>query len=170
MMHKKMSAAQRFQSLLWPLACLYDLVMSVRNAAFNRGWLPSRRFPCATIAIGNLAVGGTGKTPHAEYLLRLLSPQHRVALLSRGYGRRTHGFVMANAESTASDIGDEPLQMQRKFPQVQVAVDEKRCEGMERLLAQAKRPEVVVLDDAYQHRYVCAGLYILLTEKGGGAA
>lgn len=164
MMHKKMSAALRFQSLLWPLACLYDLVMSLRNAAFNRGWLPSRRFPCATIAIGNLAVGGTGKTPHAEYLLRLLSPQHRVALLSRGYGRRTHGFVMANAESTAADIGDEPLQMQRKFPQVQVAVDEKRCEGMERLLAQAKRPEVVVLDDAYQHRYVCAGLYILLTD------
>ena len=164
MMHKKMSAAQRFQSLLWPLACLYDLVMSLRNAAFNRGWLPSRRFPCATIAIGNLAVGGTGKTPHAEYLLRLLSPQHRVALLSRGYGRRTHGFVMANAESTASDIGDEPLQMQRKFPQVQVAVDEKRCEGMERLLAQPNPPEVVVLDDAYQHRYVCAGLYILLTD------
>ena len=91
MMHKKMSAAQRFQSLLWPLACLYDLVMSLRNAAFNRGWLPSRRFPCATIAIGNLAVGGTGKTPHAEYLLRLLSPQHRVALLSRGYGRFCHG-------------------------------------------------------------------------------
>lgn len=164
MMHKKMSAIQHLQSLLWPLACLYDLVMSVRNAAFNRGWLASRCFPCATIAIGNLAVGGTGKTPHAEYLLRLLSPQRRVALLSRGYGRRTRGFVMASTESTAADIGDEPLQMQRKFPNVQVAVDEKRCEGMERLLAQPNPPEVVVLDDAYQHRYVCAGLYILLTD------
>lgn len=152
------------QRLLWPLACLYDLVMRLRNAAFDRGWLPSHRFPCATIAVGNLAVGGTGKTPHAEYLLRLLSCSFRVALLSRGYGRCSRGFVMATSESTAAEIGDEPLQVYRKYPQITVAVDEKRSEGMERLLAQATPPQVVVLDDAFQHRYVAAGLYVLLTD------
>ena len=152
------------QRLLWPLACLYDLVMSLRNGAFDRGWLPVRTFPCKTIAIGNLAVGGTGKTPHAEYLLSMLSPQRPTALLSRGYGRKSRGFVLASPHSTAAELGDEPLQMWRKFPNVSVAVDENRCEGIDRLLSLPVPPEVVVLDDAFQHRYVKAGLYILLTD------
>lgn len=152
------------QCLLWPLACIYDAVTALRNVAFSRGWIHSQEFPCATIAIGNLAVGGTGKTPHAEYLLRLLSPHHATALLSRGYGRKTHGFLMAGKSSTAAEIGDEPLQMHLKFPHVSVAVDENRCEGLWLLLSMKQPPEVVILDDAFQHRYVRAGLYLLLTD------
>lgn len=150
--------------LLLPFAWLYCLVVMGRNLLFDAGVLRSRRFPLPVIAVGNLAVGGTGKTPHTEYLLRLLS-DFRVAMLSRGYGRRTVGFVLATDSSRASDIGDEPAQMHRKFPEVLVAVDENRREGIEILMREQNHPiEMIVLDDAFQHRYVRAGMNLLLTD------
>ena len=153
--------------ILMPFALIYGCVTSVRNLLFDIGVLRQRKFPLPVICVGNLAVGGTGKTPHVEYLIRLLSPRHSVAVLSRGYGRRTHGFVRAAQGVTAAELGDEPFQMHNKYPAVTVAVDENRCHGINRLLHGASAtPDVVVLDDAYQHRYVHAGLYILLTEYG----
>lgn len=150
--------------LLLPFAWLYGLVVMGRNLLFDAGVLRSRRFPLPVIAVGNLAVGGTGKTPHTEYLLRLLS-DFRVAMLSRGYGRRTVGFALATDSGRASDIGDEPAQMHRKFPEVVVAVDENRREGIEFLMREQNHPiEVIVLDDAFQHRYVRAGMNLLLTD------
>ncbi|MBR5531316.1 MAG: tetraacyldisaccharide 4'-kinase [Bacteroidaceae bacterium] len=150
--------------LLLPFAWLYGLVVMGRNLLFDAGVLRSRRFPLPVIAVGNLAVGGTGKTPHTEYLLRLLS-DFRVAMLSRGYGRRTVGFALATDSGRASDIGDEPAQMHRKFPEVVVAVDENRREGIEILMCEQNHPiEVIVLDDAFQHRYVRAGMNLLLTD------
>lgn len=150
--------------LLLPFAWLHGLVVMGRNLLFDVGVLRSRRFPLPIIAVGNLAVGGTGKTPHTEYLLRLLS-DFSVAMLSRGYGRRTVGFALAADSGRASDIGDEPAQMHRKFPEVVVAVDENRREGIEILMREQNPPiEVVVLDDAFQHRYVRPGMNLLLTD------
>ena len=115
--------------------------------------------------VGNIAVGGTGKTPHVEYLLHLLHEQgYRVAMLSRGYGRRTRGYLLANPQHTAADIGDEPFQISRNCPFAQVAVAEKRVIGIRQLMALPNPPQVIVLDDAFQHRYVRAGLNILLTD------
>lgn len=132
---------------------------------YDRGIIRSCTFDVPTICIGNLSVGGTGKTPHTEYLIRLLQEQgYRVAVLSRGYRRKTKGFVLADLQSTASDIGDEPLQMYRKFKDLTVAVDADRCEGISILMKQEKRPDVILLDDAFQHRKVKAGLNILLTD------
>ena len=148
--------------LLWPLAVVYDAVTSVRNLLFDKGIIPERKFDVPVIAVGNLAVGGTGKTPHTEYLIRLLHNRH-VAMLSRGYGRQTKGYRLATAETTAEEIGDEPFQIKHKMPDCIVAVDEQRCRGIERL-RQDTLADVVVLDDAYQHRHVKAGLYILLTD------
>lgn len=142
------------------------MVVRVRNLLFDAGVLKSRAFETPTICVGNLAVGGTGKTPHVEYLLRLLTPHYKVAVLSRGYKRKTRGWVLADKKSTALDIGDEPLQMKTKFPSVTVVVDEDRCEGI-RLIESDRRTrgtQVIVLDDAFQHRYVKAGLSILLTD------
>ena len=153
---------------LLPLAWLYDAVTRLRNALFDCGVLPQQRFGVPVIAVGNLAVGGTGKTPHTEYLLRLLAGEGRreVAVLSRGYGRRTTGFRLAAPGVTASDVGDEPLQMWQKFPQTTVAVDADRRHGIRCLLGLpgVSANPIVVLDDAFQHRYVKAGLYILLTD------
>lgn len=115
------------------------------------------------IAVGNLSVGGTGKTPMIEYLIRLLSENYCVATLSRGYKRQSTGFILADANTDAKTLGDEPFQMHQKFPDVQVAVDADRKHGIEQLLSQNKKPEVILLDDAFQHRKVKAGFYILLT-------
>lgn len=154
--------------LLLPLAWLYDVVTRLRNVLFDCGILQQQRFPLPVIAIGNLAVGGTGKTPHTEYLLRLLmgDDEKGVAVLSRGYGRRSKGFRLAGQGATASELGDEPLQMWQKFPAATVAVDADRRNGLARLfeLSGDRRCRIVLLDDAYQHRYVRAGLYILLTD------
>lgn len=151
---------------LLPIAWLYGLGVRVRNKMFDAGLLQSRKFDCPVICVGNITVGGTGKTPHTEYLIRLLQERYRVSTLSRGYKRRTHGFIIADAHSTVADIGDEPCQMKRKFPDVIVAVDADRCHGIERLMSLDKqlKPEVVLLDDAYQHRYVKAGLNMLLMD------
>lgn len=150
--------------LLVPMSWLYGCGVAVRGWLFRLGWLRERAFPLPVIAVGNLAVGGTGKTPHVEYLLRLLSGLP-VAMVSRGYGRLTRGFRRVDARTPASEGGDEPVQMARKFPAVRVAVDADRCRAIE-TLRQSGCPDdtVVVLDDAFQHRYVKAGLNILLTD------
>lgn len=150
---------------LLPLAGLYGLGVNLRNWLFDRGWLRSRSFAVPVICVGNLSAGGTGKTPHTEYLIRLLRQAGlNVATLSRGYLRHTKGYVLADATSDARQIGDEPCQMKSKFPDVQVAVDERRCHGIEQLLQLEPPVEAILLDDAFQHRYVKAGLNILLTD------
>ena len=150
---------------LYPVSWIYGTVVMMRNKLFDWGILQSKSFKVPVICVGNLAVGGTGKTPHTEYLIKLLHQKYQVAVLSRGYKRRTKGFVLANEKSTAHTIGDEPYQMHSKFPDVTLAVDENRCHGIERLLT-LKDPsvEMVLLDDAFQHRYVKPGLSILLTD------
>lgn len=150
---------------LYPVSWLYGAAVAVRNKLFDWGVLRSVSFDIPVISVGNLAVGGTGKTPHTEYLINLLGDKYQVAVLSRGYKRKTKGYVLATSHSTAGTIGDEPYQMYTKFPSVTLAVDENRCQGIERLL-QLKEPpvDVVLLDDAFQHRYVKPGLSILLTD------
>jgi tetraacyldisaccharide 4'-kinase len=151
--------------LLAPLAWLYAGLMRVRNHLYDVGQRRSARFAVCTLAVGNLSVGGTGKTPHVEYLVRLLLPRYRVATLSRGYGRRSRGVLLAQPESTADQLGDEPMQFYRKFgPQVQVAVGEERILAMPELLASDEPPQVVVLDDAFQHRKLARDLDVLLTD------
>lgn len=154
---------------LYPFALLYGLGVQARNWMFDKGFLKSKSYQAPVLSVGNLTVGGTGKTPHTEYLIRLLGLQFRVATLSRGYRRKSRGFVLAKSGTELWEIGDEPMQLHCKYPEAQVAVDENRCEGIERLLAlkdNQGRPsvDVVLLDDAYQHRYVKPGLQILLTD------
>lgn len=151
---------------LTPLSWLYGLGVGIRNFLFDIGVLESRAFSVPIISVGNITVGGAGKTPHVEYLIRLLKERFNVAVLSRGYKRKSRGFVLADASSTMSDIGDEPLQMHRKFPDIAVAVDRKRCHGIDQLmeLPETSNTDVVLLDDAYQHRYVKPGINILLVD------
>jgi tetraacyldisaccharide 4'-kinase len=153
----------RLRTLLFPFAILYGLVTSVRNFLYDSGFLKASSFEVPVIAVGNLSVGGTGKTPQIEYLIRLLAPQYKIATLSRGYKRQTKGFVLADSTATAASLGDEPFQYYKKFPEIQVAVDADRCNGISQLLTLPTKPEVILLDDAYQHRKVKAGFYILLT-------
>jgi tetraacyldisaccharide 4'-kinase len=154
------------RKLLFPLAILYGIITSVRNYLYDKGILKSYSFDIPVIAVGNLSVGGTGKTPQIEYLIRLLSPHYKVATLSRGYKRKSEGFILADANANAEILGDEPFQYFQKFPQIQVAVDVDRRNGITQLLAQKENPEVILLDDAFQHRKVKAGFYILLTSYG----
>ncbi|MFA9191856.1 tetraacyldisaccharide 4'-kinase [Flavobacterium sp. FZUC8N2.13] len=154
------------RKILFPFAMLYGLITAIRNFLFDKGILKSYSFDVPVIAVGNLSVGGTGKTPQIEYLIRLLSPKYKVATLSRGYKRQSEGFVLADASSNAAILGDEPFQFYQKFPNIQVAVDANRKNGIEQLLSQSQKPEVVLLDDAFQHRKVKAGFYILLTSYG----
>jgi tetraacyldisaccharide 4'-kinase len=151
------------RKILFPFAILYDFITSIRNFLFDRGILKSYSFELPIIAVGNLSVGGTGKTPQIEYLIRLLSERYAIATLSRGYKRKSTGFVLANTKATAQNLGDEPYQLYQKFPSIQVAVDADRKNGIEQLLTQEKKPQVILLDDAFQHRKVKAGFYILLT-------
>lgn len=150
---------------LYPVSWLYGAVVIMRNKLFDWGLLRSKSFEIPVISVGNLAVGGTGKTPHTEYLIKLLHDKYQVAVLSRGYKRHTQGYVLATPQSSARTIGDEPYQMYTKFPSVTLAVDENRCHGIEKLLA-LKEPtvDIVLLDDAFQHRHVKPGLSILLTD------
>ena len=151
---------------LMPLSWLYGLGVSIRNLMFDEGVLKSKSFPLPVICVGNITVGGTGKTPHTEYLIRLLSKEHQVAVLSRGYKRKSEGYVLATEKTPMAEIGDEPYQMKHKFPMIHMAVDKDRCHGIEQLMGKDVKPqtEVVILDDAYQHRYVKAGLNILLMD------
>lgn len=136
--------------------------MSIRNFLYDKGIFKSYSFNIPIIVVGNLSVGGTGKTPQTEYLIRRLSKEFKVAVLSRGYRRKTKGYILANSSSTADTIGDEPFQIFQKFPQIDLAVDSDRRNGIENLIKQNK-PDVIILDDAFQHRRVKAGFYILLT-------
>lgn len=154
------------RKILFPFAILYGFITSIRNFLYDMNILKSYSFNVPVIAVGNLNVGGTGKTPQIEYLIRLLLPKYKVATLSRGYKRKSEGFILANSISNAEIIGDEPFQFYKKFPNIQVAVDANRKNGVEQLLSQKNKPDVVLLDDAYQHRKVKAGFYILLTSYG----
>ena len=157
----------RFDYLWAPLSCLYGVGVRCRNQLFDKGILREEQYGLPVIGVGNLAVGGTGKTPLTEYLIRKIKDQYRVAVLSRGYKRSTSGFLLATSASTSREIGDEPYQMKWKFPDIQVAVDANRRRGIRRLLAmpEGERPEVIVLDDVFQHRYVQPSLRILLTDS-----
>lgn len=150
--------------LLFPVSFLYGLLLFVRNKLYDWGIFSSTEFKVLTISVGNLTVGGTGKTPHIEYLIRLLSPEFHIATLSRGYGRKTKGFVLANEQSTVADIGDEPLQFAVKFNKVPVAVDAKRVRGVKKIVSLFPMAQIILLDDAFQHRAIKPGLSIVLTE------
>ncbi|MFB6456095.1 tetraacyldisaccharide 4'-kinase [Chitinophaga sp. Hz27] len=150
--------------LLYPFSLLYGLVMWIRNRFYDKGILTAVEFDLPTIACGNLSVGGTGKTPHVEYLIRLLKTQFQVATLSRGYNRRTSGYILADQHSTAADIGDEPMQFHDKYPDIHVAVGEERMLAIPQLLMDEPGTQVVLLDDAFQHRSIKPGLNIMITE------
>lgn len=150
--------------ILLPISFLYEGIISVRNKLFDRKILRSATFDFPLICVGNLSFGGTGKTPMAEYLVELLHKKYHVATLSRGYKRKTKGFFIANENSTANEIGDEPMQLYKRFPGITVAVDEDRVLGIPKILNDKPATEIIILDDAFQHRQVAAGLNILLTE------
>ncbi len=146
------------------LSKIYGGITQLRNFLFDKNILHSQSFAMPIISIGNLAIGGTGKTPHTEFILKNLSNNYNVAILSRGYKRKTKGFVLADQQSTASTIGDEPYQLFTNNPDITIAVDENRVRGIQKLMKLNPRIDVIILDDSYQHRYVKAGLNILLTE------
>lgn len=148
-----------------PFSIIYGTILFLRNKCYDWGIFKSTRFNFPTIVVGNLTLGGTGKTPHIEYLVRLLQVKHKTATLSRGYKRTSKGFVIANLNSTINEIGDEPLQYKLKFKDLVVAVDEKRVNGIKKIKEAHPDTQTILLDDAYQHRSLKAGLNILITEK-----
>ncbi|MDD4553884.1 MAG: tetraacyldisaccharide 4'-kinase [Bacteroidales bacterium] len=152
------------QIFLYPFSICFGLLMQFRNLLFDFHIFKSASFSKPVISVGNLSYGGTGKTPHVEYLVRLLQPYGRLATLSRGYGRKSKGFVLGIPGSDVLQLGDEPVQYLNKFEQIVVAVDEKRKRGIQNLLQQFPDLTVILLDDAYQHRYVKPGISILLTD------
>ena len=151
---------------LTPLAWLYGIATGIRNLMFEAGILKSKSYDVPVISIGNLTAGGTGKTPHTEYIIRLLQDKNQIAVLSRGYKRQSKGFVLADKDTPMTKIGDEPYQMKKKFPDIHMAVDKDRCHGIEKLISDSIKPEVdvILLDDAYQYRYVKPGVNILLMD------
>ena len=153
-----------FRILLFPFSLLYGFAIIVRNWLYNKKILRSAEFNLPIICVGNLALGGTGKSPMVEYLIALLHNKFRIATVSRGYKRKTKGYALANEESTALEIGDEPMQFYSKFPQIAVAVGEERMVAVPQLLHDKPDTQVIILDDAFQHRAIKAGLNILLTE------
>lgn len=153
----------KLRKILYPLSILYGEITDIRNKAYDKNILPSSTFNLPVIAVGNLNTGGTGKTPQVEYLIRLLKDDYKIAVLSRGYKRKSKGFQIADKNSTAEQIGDEPLQYFRKFNNIIVAVDTDRVHGVNELQKLKASPEVILLDDAFQHRKIKAGLNILLT-------
>lgn len=152
--------------LLYPLSWLYGVAVFLRNRAYDLDILKSHEFDVPVISIGNITVGGTGKTPHVEYLVNLLKDKYKVATLSRGYKRKTKGFRLVENEATSVEVGDEPLQIKSKFPDVTVSVCENRVRGVENLLESKSQPipDVIVLDDAFQHRRITPGINILLID------
>ncbi|MEM1325474.1 MAG: tetraacyldisaccharide 4'-kinase [Bacteroidota bacterium] len=152
------------QILLAPLSALYGLGISARAFFYSSGILKSSEFSIPVISVGNLSVGGAGKTPHVEYLIRLLKDYVYVATLSRGYKRKTKGFLLVHPRQSANEVGDEPLQYKRKYPDVAVAVGENRSLAIPEIVQQAPQTQVVILDDAFQHLAISPSLNILLTE------
>ena len=153
-----------FRYLLLPFSWIYGSIIWLRNKLFDRNILNSTSFNFPIVCVGNLAAGGTGKTPMTEYLVRLLQNDFKIATLSRGYKRKTEGFAIADEGSTALEIGDEPMQFHQKFPELTVAVGEERVVAIPQLLHQRPDTELIILDDAFQHRQVKAGLNIILTD------
>lgn len=149
---------------LIPISWLYGLGVEIRNKLFDWGILPAEEFDIPVISVGNIAVGGTGKTPHIEYLIELLGHKYHIAVLSRGYKRKSRGFILADDKSTAREIGDEPYQIKRKYPNITVAVDANRRRGIKQLKKQIPDIDVILLDDAFQHRYVTPLSSIVLTD------
>jgi tetraacyldisaccharide 4'-kinase len=162
---RNFAAMPILRTLLVPLALVYAFVVFIRNRMFDVGLFRSQRGALPTIVVGNLVTGGTGKTPFSEFLLRKLSQHCSPALLSRGYGRKSSGFMLAGHKTTFSEIGDEPYQIHQKFPNIPLAVCEDRLNGI-RLLKEKTEAQLVVLDDAFQHRRLRADINILLTEYG----
>jgi tetraacyldisaccharide 4'-kinase len=150
--------------LLFPISFLYGIITAIRNLFYDWGLIKAHIFREHIISVGNLAVGGTGKSPHIEYLIGLLKHEFSVATLSRGYRRKTSGYMEAFVENTAEEVGDEPKQFKSKFPEVAVAVDANRVRGIKRLLKKNQKPDIILLDDAFQHRRIKPGLNILLTD------
>jgi len=151
------------RKIFFPIVPVYYLISWFRNKLFDLNILRSRTYGVPVICVGNLSVGGTGKTPMIEYLIRLLRKDYPLATLSRGYKRNTSGFILATENSTVEEIGDEPYQYKYKFNDILVAVDADRQNGIEKLLELNNSPDIVFLDDGFQHRKVKAGLNILLT-------
>lgn len=150
--------------LLYPVSLIYGVVTGIRNFLYNTGILKGKEFGKPVICVGNITVGGTGKTPHCEYLIGLLKKNYKIALLSRGYKRKTRGFRIVSPEMNPSDVGDEPLQICRRFPDIIVAVDSNRVRGAETILRLNPETEVIIMDDGFQHRRIKPGLTILLTD------
>ncbi len=150
--------------LLFPFAIIYGGVTILRNWLFDKNVLKPSEFNLPIINVGNLSMGGTGKTPHVEYIIRLISNQHKIAILSRGYGRKTSDYIEAQEGHKADEIGDEPMQFKTKFPHTTVIVEKKRVKGVLNLIYDNPNTEAVILDDAFQHRAIKPGLNILLTK------
>lgn len=153
-----------FRLLLLPFCLAYGFIVWIRNKLFDWGLIRSVSYPVPLISVGNISTGGTGKTPHVEYLVEHLQKDFRVAVLSRGYKRKTRGFVLARPDNLAIDIGDEPLQISRKFPDIIVAVHERRRKGIRQILKLHPEVNLIILDDGFQHRFVKPGLNLVLTE------
>lgn len=153
-----------FRILLFPFSLLYGVAVIIRNYLYDTNIIKPVSFNMPIIAVGNLSAGGTGKSPMVEYLIRLFKNRYEIATVSRGYKRKTKGYALANAQTTALEIGDEPMQFHTKFPDVAVAVGEERIVAIPQLLHDRPKTQVIILDDAYQHRAISAGLNILLTE------
>lgn len=149
---------------LWPVAWIYGAVVFLRNRFFDWGWIKSQSFRKAVISVGNITVGGTGKTPHVAYLLDLLQQQYNVAMVSRGYKRKSRGLQVASPQSTSAQLGDEPYQLYQKYPNTQVVVEANRCKAIQYIEMHYPAVDAVVLDDAFQHRYVEPGMSILLID------
>ncbi|XP_060149190.1 tetraacyldisaccharide 4'-kinase-like [Globicephala melas] len=161
---KKKGLLQR--CLLAPFSLLYGAVVTTRNFLFDIGILPSETYPIPIICVGNISVGGTGKTPHVEYIIKLLQDDYRIAVLTRGYKRKSKGLVVATENSTVEEIGDEPLQIKLKYPKIQLVVDGNRRRAMDYLMSlkEDERPELVIMDDGFQHRYVKPSYSVLLID------
>lgn len=155
---------QSFRFLLLPFSLLYGLGVWVRNRLYDKGLLSSTSFNLPVICVGNLSVGGTGKSPMIEYLIRTLQSDYKLAILSRGYKRKTRGYVRATDTTTALEIGDEPMQFHLKFTDVEVVVGEERVEAIPMLLQDAPQTQVILLDDGFQHRAIRPGFSIVLTD------
>ncbi len=152
------------RNFLAPLTPFYGIIVAIRNRLYDFNILKSTEFRLPIISVGNITVGGTGKTPHVEYLISLLDGVFNIATLSRGYKRKTRNFMLATSKSTAEEIGDEPKQIKLKFPDIHVAVDANRVRGVKKLMADFKELNVIILDDAFQHRSIKPGLSILLID------
>lgn len=153
-----------FQYLLFPFAVLYQGITNLRNFLYEKQFFRTTTTPIFSINVGNLRVGGTGKTPHIEYLIRLLADKYQITTLSRGYGRRTKGFLIANEQSEVSTIGDEPMQFFSKFKhKITVTVGEKRVAAVNKIIKNIPKTNLILLDDAFQHRAIQANINLLLT-------